>query len=420
MNKNMFGRRLKELRTSKAKKLGKQMIRQREVAEYLNITPGAYGSWETGRTKPDIELLPKLADFFEVSIDYLLGYVAGGVTHVDTTSKMKLDWSLRWTRQKENERKGIEVWQRLVQGENLTDIEYALEARSKQELECYLLDIIYTDTINIHRLPLNTQLADQIQQKYDLREVVVVDMEAEWPPFFRYILLGEAARSYFKKHVTPGMTLGIAGGYSISRLIYSLRPGECESIECFPLATSPVVRTIDIDANSLVGVLSYRHSRHNVRGYSLPFASTRAMRDAEDPQQFAQTERILTKAKSVDIAFMGLGDFEERRRVPMNWLDELVDAGKLNIETLKEISVGDILYHFVDEDGNPVPSEIDDLTCSIRLKDLNRIVRWRLQAVVIASGKQKMKISVPAIKGKYANVFIIDNELAQVLLEAEG
>ena len=46
---------------------------QREVAFACDITTAAYGSYEKGDREPTLETLGKLADFFEVSIDELLG-----------------------------------------------------------------------------------------------------------------------------------------------------------------------------------------------------------------------------------------------------------------------------------------------------------------------------------------------------------
>ena len=45
---------------------------QAEVAKKLNINPRTYSKYETGATEPDIATIKKLANFFDVSIDYLL------------------------------------------------------------------------------------------------------------------------------------------------------------------------------------------------------------------------------------------------------------------------------------------------------------------------------------------------------------
>ncbi|MFW5434183.1 helix-turn-helix domain-containing protein [Paenibacillus apiarius] len=46
---------------------------QEELAELLGITRAALSHYEKDRRKPDFETLTKLADQFEVSIDYLVG-----------------------------------------------------------------------------------------------------------------------------------------------------------------------------------------------------------------------------------------------------------------------------------------------------------------------------------------------------------
>lgn len=46
---------------------------QKDVAEHLNISVSTYCNWEKGKFEPDQDSLLKLADFFGVSADYLLG-----------------------------------------------------------------------------------------------------------------------------------------------------------------------------------------------------------------------------------------------------------------------------------------------------------------------------------------------------------
>lgn len=48
-------------------------VSQQQLAEYLNVTYQAVSKWETKAALPDIELLPQIANFFEVSVDEVLG-----------------------------------------------------------------------------------------------------------------------------------------------------------------------------------------------------------------------------------------------------------------------------------------------------------------------------------------------------------
>lgn len=60
-----FGEFLAELRKEKG-------ILQKEVAAYLNMTVATISNYEKGVHAPDLSTLVKLADFFDVSTDYLL------------------------------------------------------------------------------------------------------------------------------------------------------------------------------------------------------------------------------------------------------------------------------------------------------------------------------------------------------------
>lgn len=62
----MLSNRLKQLRHE-------NNLLQKEVAQKLKITTSAYGFYEQGKRTPDADTLNKIADYFNVSVDYLLG-----------------------------------------------------------------------------------------------------------------------------------------------------------------------------------------------------------------------------------------------------------------------------------------------------------------------------------------------------------
>ncbi|MEG0179416.1 MAG: XRE family transcriptional regulator [Oscillospiraceae bacterium] len=69
----MFEKRLKELRKLKG-------VSQVTLANVLEVTQQAVGKWETGRSSPDMQTLARIADFFAVTVDYLLGCAAPSVS----------------------------------------------------------------------------------------------------------------------------------------------------------------------------------------------------------------------------------------------------------------------------------------------------------------------------------------------------
>ena len=63
---NSFRIRLKELRTERG-------LTQKKLAERLDTTDDCIFFWEKGRSEPSIDEILKLAAFFDVTADYLLG-----------------------------------------------------------------------------------------------------------------------------------------------------------------------------------------------------------------------------------------------------------------------------------------------------------------------------------------------------------
>jgi len=62
----MLGKQLKKLRTQKG-------LTQKQLGEYLHISKSSVGMWESEQRDPDTDMLLTLADFYGVTVDYLLG-----------------------------------------------------------------------------------------------------------------------------------------------------------------------------------------------------------------------------------------------------------------------------------------------------------------------------------------------------------
>ncbi|MGX9931996.1 helix-turn-helix transcriptional regulator [Virgibacillus salarius] len=62
----MDGKRLKELRKQKK-------LTQKELGEIINVSKVSISGYESGDRTPDTDNLKRLADYFGVSSDYLLG-----------------------------------------------------------------------------------------------------------------------------------------------------------------------------------------------------------------------------------------------------------------------------------------------------------------------------------------------------------
>lgn len=64
---------MSEIQLKVAELRKKSNITQKELAEYLDVAHQTISKWERGITLPDISLLPKIAEYFNVNVDSLLG-----------------------------------------------------------------------------------------------------------------------------------------------------------------------------------------------------------------------------------------------------------------------------------------------------------------------------------------------------------
>jgi len=66
--RTIFKERLKELRIEKS-------LEQKELAAILHVSKSTVSAWEVGRNQPSYEVLGDIAAFFDVTVDYLLGFI---------------------------------------------------------------------------------------------------------------------------------------------------------------------------------------------------------------------------------------------------------------------------------------------------------------------------------------------------------
>ena len=66
LKENNFANIIKHLRQ-------KNKITQQDLANIVGLTPTGISYWESGKAIPNIDTLEKLAQYFNVTVDYLLG-----------------------------------------------------------------------------------------------------------------------------------------------------------------------------------------------------------------------------------------------------------------------------------------------------------------------------------------------------------
>ena len=78
-----IGTNIKRLRVNKG-------VTQEQLGESLGVSGQAVSKWENESALPDITFLPKLAEYFGISIDELMGYKLNALTYKEQFVKFML------------------------------------------------------------------------------------------------------------------------------------------------------------------------------------------------------------------------------------------------------------------------------------------------------------------------------------------
>lgn len=65
-------------------------LKQKDLAQYLSVSVATISHYESGVNQPDMDAVIKLADFFGVSVDYMLGRTRTRVNWNDVTREVRL------------------------------------------------------------------------------------------------------------------------------------------------------------------------------------------------------------------------------------------------------------------------------------------------------------------------------------------
>ena len=118
-----FGERLRMLRKEKG-------MTGQELGKVFNVTKTAVSNWENGNRFPDENILKKISDYFNVSIDYLLGrtdirnpYNSKNTTHPEgeNLDKFRSDFLKKLDDLSEESKKELEKYIQLLKIKDQVD-----------------------------------------------------------------------------------------------------------------------------------------------------------------------------------------------------------------------------------------------------------------------------------------------------------
>lgn len=217
--------------------------------------------------------------------------------------------------------------------------------------------------------------------------------------------LGEAAAVYLNRVVQPDMSVGLGMGRTLAEIPNHMEPnksGICHFIEM----VGGIGRGLSFDSYKVSSLLADRCGGEVEHVYTPVIVETAAARQAllRDPQ----IRSVLDRAAKSDLALVSVGTVDlDSFLFQAGYTDE-AGIGRLQ----NRGAVGDVLGHFFDIDGRPVPSPIDERLIGLSLEELKQIPT----VICVAGGLPKVQSILGALRGKYVNVLISDEDTVRAIL----
>ncbi len=150
----------------------------------------------------------------------------------------------------------------------------------------------------------------------------------------------------------------------------------------------------------------------NARLYLVPsplLVSTRAVRDAL--RREPDVDEIFRMVPLSSMTVVGIGSMEDDATILSNGILSKNDFTVLKLQG----AVGDLLSHFMDKNGEPISADLEERLMSFSLDGLRQLDN----VIGVAGGPGKTDAILAALRGRYLDVLITDEDTALRLLQAE-
>ena len=167
---------------------------------------------------------------------------------------------------------------------------------------------------------------------------------------------------------------------------------------------------------SLTGGVSYylpngRSNVFNARLYLMPAPLLASSHEMAAMRAEASVSEIIRMAKLSSFTLVGIGSMHETATIVRSGIITQNELFRLRMAG----AVGDVLCHFVNENGELIPSDIEERLISTPLEQL----RAMDNVVGLAAGAQKAEAIRAILRGGYLDVLITDEPTAALLLKGE-
>lgn len=214
--------------------------------------------------------------------------------------------------------------------------------------------------------------------------------------------IAQAAAMYISERIDKSSFINMGYGDTTSRILNYL-----SNMSEFP-----------VHVVSLTGGVNYYlpNTRSNIFNAKLYLTPTPLlMKNAEMVQAIEKepsVQQILNMVSLAQLSVVGIGGMDEDATIVTNGMFTSNDFLLLSMKG----AVGDILCHFIDQNGQLVPSETEGRLISTSLEALKSLEN----TIGVAAGEKKVKAILAALRGGYLDVLITDENTASSILKISG
>ncbi len=248
------------------------------------------------------------------------------------------------------------------------------------------------------------ELEVALANKFRLKEAVVIRLK-EIPGKSAYEQIGEAGARYLNRVISHYSVISIAWGMTLRHVIERMNEIGGKNHTIVQLSGGAGTGE-ESDVNLLTTMLSQK-----IKSKLYFVQSPMVVRNRETKDVFLKEHRVresLSVAAKSDLALLGIGPISKEGRLWKAGLMSQDDYSALR----KAGAVGAICGRCFDKDGNPCQSKWEDRVVGLTLEQIKNIPH----KVGIAFGQEKSDCILAALRGRYVDVLVTDEETTRSVL----
>ncbi|MFZ7120386.1 MAG: sugar-binding transcriptional regulator [Eubacteriaceae bacterium] len=246
-----------------------------------------------------------------------------------------------------------------------------------------------------------------LEKKFQLKEVIIADIQTEDEDELRREIGKEAAR-YLQRVLKQDMLIGVASGTTLAAIPEFVDNNRNNQFTFVPIVGGNGQCNAEIQSNTI----ALNFARAFKANYKILHAPA-MVEKLESKKAFIEDpgiKSVLSLTEKLDVALVGIGSSTSKSTVTM--VAEFITSDEL-VEMKKRGAIADVCNIFIDENGNEEKFSTNKRVISIRMDSLKRTPL----TIAVAGNMLKADAIVGVMKTKLVDVLVTDICTAQEMIK---